>query len=58
VTPDRTHIVNMGSMVEAMEGDLRGAMNELYIGKVRWEERGRWSAGACVDTLCCYSYTP
>lgn len=35
VTPDRTHIVNMGSMVEAMEGDLRGAMNDLYIGKSR-----------------------
>jgi hypothetical protein len=32
---DKTHVTNMGAMIEAMEADMRSAMDALYIAKTR-----------------------
>jgi hypothetical protein len=33
VTPEKNHIVNIGTMIEAMEADMRGSLDALYIAK-------------------------
>lgn len=35
LTADRTHVVNMGTMIESMEGDLRASLDALYISKTK-----------------------
>lgn len=35
VTAERSHVVNMGTMIEAMEADMRGSLDALYISKTK-----------------------
>lgn len=35
VTADKNHVVNMGTLIEAMESDMRSALDALYLAKTR-----------------------
>lgn len=48
LSADRSHIVCMGTMIEAMEGDLRGSLDALYIAKTREIVAGLQAPGAAA----------
>jgi capping protein beta len=35
VSADKGHVANIGTMIEAMESDMRSSMDALYISKTR-----------------------